>query len=53
MSVAYEVNENLTFTAEGINLTGENYRTHGRSEAQLLSLEDLGSRYQLGMRYTF
>ncbi len=53
LSVAYEFNENLTFTAEGINVTGENYRTHGRSEAQLLSLEDLGARYQLGFRYTF
>ena len=53
MSIAYEFNENLTFTAEGINVTGENYRTHGRSEAQVLSLEDLGARYQLGFRYTF
>lgn len=53
VSIAYEFNENLTFTAEGINVTGENYRTHGRSEAQLLSLEDLGARYQLGFRYTF
>lgn len=53
MSIAYEFNENLTFTAEGINVTGENYRTHGRSEAQVLSLEDLGARYQVGFRYTF
>lgn len=53
VSVGYEINENLSVTAEGINVTGENYRTHGRSEAQLLSLEDLGARYQLGMRYTF
>ncbi|WP_323816461.1 TonB-dependent receptor [Cellvibrio sp. NN19] len=53
VSIAYEFNENLTFTAEGINVTGENYRTHGRSEAQILSLEDLGARYQVGFRYTF
>lgn len=53
VSVGYEINENLTVTAEGINVTGENYRTHGRSKAQLLSLEDLGARYQLGLRYTF
>jgi TonB-dependent receptor len=53
VSIGYEINENLTVTAEGLNVTGENYRTHGRSEAQLLSLEDLGARYQLGLRYTF
>lgn len=53
LSIGYEINENLTLTAEGINVTGENYRTHGRSKAQLLSLEDLGARYQLGLRYTF
>src|SRR5690554_1216303 len=53
VSVGYEINDNLTLTAEGINVTGENYRTHGRSKAQLLSLEDLGARYQLGLRYTF
>ncbi|WP_049629956.1 TonB-dependent receptor [Cellvibrio sp. pealriver] len=53
LSIGYEFSDNLTFTAEGINVTGENYRTHGRSEAQLLSLEDLGARYQVGLRYTF
>lgn len=53
VSIGYEINENLSLTAEGINVTGENYRTHGRSKAQLLSLEDLGARYQLGLRYTF
>lgn len=53
LSIGYEINDNLTLTAEGINVTGENYRTHGRSKAQLLSLEDLGARYQVGLRYTF
>ncbi|MEN0036733.1 MAG: TonB-dependent receptor [Cellvibrio sp.] len=53
VSAGYEINENLTVTLEGINITGENYRTHGRSKAQLLSLEDLGARYQVGLRYNF
>jgi TonB-dependent receptor len=53
VSIGYDISENLTLTAEGLNVTSENYRTHGRSEAQLLSLEDLGARYQLGLRYTF
>lgn len=53
VSIGYEINDNLSLTLEGINVTGENYRTHGRSKAQLLSLEDLGARYQAGLRYTF
>lgn len=53
VSVGYEISDNFTFTLEGINVTGENYRTHGRSKAQLLSLEDLGARYQVGIRYAF
>ena len=53
VSAGYEINENLTVTLEGINVTGENYRTHGREKAQLLSLEDLGARYQVGLRYNF
>jgi len=53
VSIGYEINDNLSVTLEGINVTGENYRTHGRTKAQLLSLEDLGARYQAGLRYTF
>ncbi len=53
VSIGYEINDNLSVTLEGINVTGEDYRTHGRSKAQLLSLEDLGARYQAGLRYTF
>ena len=53
VSIGYEINENLTFTAEGINVTSENYRTFARANAQLITLEDLGARYQVGLRYTF
>lgn len=52
-SITYEVNENVSLTAEGINVTGENYRNHGRTENQMQSLEDLGARYLIGARYTF
>lgn len=52
-SISYELNENVTFTAEGLNVTGENSRVHGRSVNQMYSLEDLGARYQVGARYTF
>lgn len=52
-SISYELNENVTFTAEGLNVTGEDSRVHGRSVNQMYSLEDLGARYQVGARYTF
>jgi TonB-dependent receptor len=52
-NVAYEVNENLSVFFEGINITEESARTHGRSQAQLWRLDDLGARYALGARYTF
>ena len=52
-SISYELNENVSFTAEGLNITGEDSRVHGRSVNQMYSLEDLGARYQLGARYTF
>jgi Outer membrane receptor proteins, mostly Fe transport len=53
LSFSYDLNDNVTFTAEGINVTGEDSRVHGRSERQIYSLEDLGARYQVGVRYSF
>lgn len=53
LSLSYEVIDNLTLTAEGLNVTGEDSRTHGRNKAMLFDLWDLGARYQLGARYTF
>lgn len=52
-NVSYEVSENLTVFVEGINITDENSREHGRTPNQLWYLEDLGARYHLGARYTF
>lgn len=52
-NVSYEVNEQLTVFVEGINITGEDRREHGRTRNQLWYLEDLGARYQLGVRYNF
>lgn len=52
-NVSYAINEQLTVFVEGINITGENRREHGRTENQLWYLEDLGARYQLGARYNF
>jgi TonB-dependent receptor len=52
-NVSYEVNEDLSVFLEGINITEENSRRHGRTSAQLWNLEQLGARYALGARYTF
>ena len=52
-NISYEINEQLTVSFEGLNLTGEDSRSHARSERQIWDLYDLGARYQLGARYTF
>ncbi|MDP2595809.1 TonB-dependent receptor [Alteromonas stellipolaris] len=52
-SMSYEVSEALTVSFEGINITDENIRRHGRTSAMLWQLDELGARYALGARYTF
>jgi TonB-dependent receptor len=52
-NVSYEVSDDLTVFLEGINITEENARRHGRTPAQLWTLEQLGARYALGARYHF
>jgi TonB-dependent receptor len=53
LSIGYDVNENLSLSLEGINLTEEDVRWHGRSELQPWYIEDQGARYALGARYRF
>ncbi|RYY01206.1 MAG: TonB-dependent receptor [Gammaproteobacteria bacterium] len=53
LSFGYELNDNVTFTLEGLNILGENSLNYGRSETQINSYEDLSARYSLGVRYTF
>ncbi|MGH8193598.1 MAG: TonB-dependent receptor [Woeseiaceae bacterium] len=52
-SLTYLINDRLSVSFEGLNITEENIRHYGRSEAQLWYLQDLGARYQVGARYTF
>ncbi|TWX67253.1 TonB-dependent receptor [Colwellia demingiae] len=52
-NVAYQVTEELSVFFEGINITGEDTRTHGRTTAQLWNLSEQEARYALGGRYTF
>lgn len=53
VSVSYEFNENLTVFVEGLNLSDETQRLHGRYKEQLLSAQQFGPRYNVGMRYSF
>ena len=53
MNVSYSYTENLVFSFEGINLTDETQRVHGRNERQVLYATQGGPRYMLGVRYKF
>lgn len=53
LSIGYDVNEHLSLALEGLNLTEEDVRWHGRSEKQVWFVEDQGARYALGARYKF
>jgi TonB-dependent receptor len=53
LSIGYEVNDRLSLSFEGLNLTEEDVRWHGRSVLQPWYIEDQGARYALGARYRF
>jgi TonB-dependent receptor len=53
LNVGYDINEQLSVSFEGINLTEEDTRVHGRSSLQVWELTDQGARYALGARYKF
>lgn len=53
VNVSYDINDNLSVFVEGLNVTDEYARAHGRSKLQLLSMTQLGPRYNIGVRYTF
>jgi TonB-dependent receptor len=53
LSMTYLVNDQLSVSFEGLNLTEENIRHVGRTGSQLWFLQDLGARYQIGARYAF
>jgi TonB-dependent receptor len=52
-NVAYQVTEQLSVFFEGINITGEDIRTHGRTSAQLWNVSEQEARFALGGRFTF
>lgn len=53
MSVNYDITDNLTVFFEGINLNNETEQGYGRYEEQFLFARQYGSRYALGVRYSF
>ena len=53
LAVNYDVTENFTVFAEGINLNNETEQGYGRFEQQFLFARQYGPRYTIGARYRF
>ncbi len=53
LNLSYEINDNLSLFIEGINLTEEDQRIHGRSTYQVREYAVGHARYNLGARYSF
>ncbi|NQY65886.1 MAG: TonB-dependent receptor, partial [Alteromonadaceae bacterium] len=53
MSASYQINDDLTVSFAGINLTGEDTRRYGRNRNQFIFGEESEPRYEIGARYTF
>lgn len=53
LSVSYKINDNLSVSAEAINVTGEDTRWSARSHNQFVRVVDQSPRYMLGLRYAF
>lgn len=52
-SVSYDITDNFTVFAEGLNLLNATTRRYGRFEEQLLDAEQYGVRYAFGVRAKF
>ena len=53
ISASYDIQENITVFIEGVNITEEETRRYGRYKDQLISLEDNGSRWAIGVRANY
>ncbi|WP_308365540.1 MULTISPECIES: TonB-dependent receptor [unclassified Microbulbifer] len=53
LNVSYDVNEDLSVFAEGINVTNETQRLYGRHDKMMIGAIQTGARYNLGVRYSF
>ena len=52
-SASYDINDMFTVFFEGVNITDETQRIHGRYQNQLLNARAFGARYALGVRASF
>lgn len=52
-TISYEINDNFTVFAEGLNLTDEYTRSYGRHILMVKNIQQMGPRYNLGVRYKF
>ena len=53
LNASYAYTDNLTFFVEGINVTGEYKRVHGRHENMVVAIIEQDPRYNIGVRYNF
>lgn len=53
INVSYQLTDNFSIFAEGINVTDENARLHGRHENMVVAAIQQGARYNVGARYKF
>lgn len=53
LSASYDLNDNLSFTAEAVNVLSESVRSYGRDEKQVFFAQELKPRYLVGVRYKF
>ena len=52
-SASYDISDNYSVFIEGLNITDENSRSHGRSSRQLIRATSSGPRFALGFRGSF
>jgi len=53
LSASYQFTDNLTTFVDVINLTNETNYVYGRAKDQVLFATQLGTRYNVGVRYRF
>lgn len=53
LNVTYHIGDNITTYLAGINITNETQHVYSLTERQVLQAVQLGSRWELGLRYFF
>ena len=53
INVSYQINDQFSILAEGINVTDETQRLYSRHENMVIGAIQNGARYSLGVRYQF